>query len=77
MVQNFRTIQFCDCRTVQYGCHEDATGINLGMGGQDRTVRIFNMSPVKTLFIGDGRRHRDWTRYHERGAVRSNFLASC
>jgi hypothetical protein len=30
--------------------HKDAEGINLGIGRQDRALRIFNMRPFKRLF---------------------------
>jgi hypothetical protein len=49
-VRNHTTLRLSDGPVWWLQFHEYATGINLGIGGQDRMVRIFNLSRFKTLF---------------------------
>jgi hypothetical protein len=49
-LQNHTTLRLSDGPVWWLKFHDDPRGTNLGIGGQDRTVRVFNMNRFKTLF---------------------------
>jgi WD40 repeat protein len=49
-IQNHTTLRLSDGPVWWLRFHRDSTGIRLGITGQDRTLRIFNISRFKMLF---------------------------
>jgi WD40 repeat protein len=49
-LKNHTTLRLSDGPVWWLKLHDDPSGTNLGIGGQDRTIRVFTVNRFKTLF---------------------------